>query len=351
MSESIDNLYKSLLLEITTNGYDKPDRTGTGCRSVNGLSLDYDMSKGFPLISIKKTFFKGILRELLWFVSGNTNIYPLIKNGVNIWTDDCYREFVKRQRMENVPDENIPNKGCFVDLIKDNVEFRAEFGDLGPVYGAQWTNFISPAFKVDEEDFETLIANAEPWETYKVLEEYKTALAIYEVICYKTTNQLEQVLYNLKNNPYSRRHLVTAWNPGELNAMALPPCHYSFQFFVRPNGNGAPYLDLLWNQRSVDVGLGLPFNIASYATLLQMYCSILDYIPGKLMFRGGDVHLYNNHRDRIQPIFPRLTKSTNNPLLIIDKSKTYTSLLDFKYEDFKLVGYDPHPTIKLELST
>lgn len=256
--------YLDLCKDVLENGVEKTDRTGTGTKSVFGRQLKFDLNKGFPLLTTKRVHLKSIIHELLWFLSGETNIRYLKDNGVRIWD-----EWV---------DEN---------------------GDLGSVYGSQWR----------------------AWET-------KDGRTIDQI-----TNLIEQI----KNNPDSRRHLVSAWNVGEIENMALPCCHYSFQFYVADNK-----LSCMFNMRSTDVFLGLPFNIASYAALTMMIAQVCDLELGELIYTGGDVHIYSNHIKQVELQLTREQRSL--PKLILNKS--IDNIFDFKYDDFTLVDYDPHPVIK-----
>lgn len=256
--------YLELLQDILDNGTDKSDRTGTGTRSVFGRQLRFDLSKGFPLLTTKKMFLKGVIHELLWFIAGDTNIKYLTDSGVHIW--------------DKWADEN---------------------GDLGPVYGHLWRSW--PDAKGGAID------------------------------------QLANVVEQIRNNPDSRRLIVTAWNPSEVDDMALPPCHTLFQFYV---ANGRLSCQLY--QRSADVFLGVPFNIASYALLNRMVAQVCGLEPGDFVHSFGDVHIYNNHFDQVKEQLSRQPR--NLPVMKINPEKQ--DIFDFKYDDFTLVGYDPLPAIK-----
>lgn len=251
--------YHDLLEKILNEGAVKSDRTGTGTISLFGHQMRFDLSKGFPLVTTKKVFLKGIIHELLWFLSGDTNIKYLQDNGVHIW--DAWA------------DEN---------------------GDLGPVYSKQWRDFGG-------------------------------------------VDQISEVVKSIKENPNSRRHIVTAWNPTEVNDMALPPCHCLFQFYV-VDGK----LSCQLYQRSADVFLGVPFNIASYALLTQMIAHVCDLEVGDFVHTFGDVHIYANHLEQVE----MQIKRKPYPLPIIKIKRKVDSIFDFKYEDFELIDYKHHPAIK-----
>jgi len=260
--------YLSLLEKVLHEGEEKGDRTGTGTKSLFGHQLRYDLQKGFPLLTTKKVYFKAVIHELLWFLSGDTNIKYLSDNNVRIWN-----------------------------------EWADENGDLGRVYGAQWRSWQKPnGEKID---------------------------------------QIADVVKSIKENPNSRRHLVVAFNPGELDQMALPPCHAFFQFYV---ANGKLSCQLY--QRSADIFLGVPFNIASYAALTMMMAQVCGLAPGEFVHTFGDVHLYNNHVEQAKLQLTRDPKPL--PQLILNQS--VTNIFDFKFEDFELVGYDAHPKIAAEVS-
>lgn len=260
--------YLNLLEDILENGTAKEDRTGTGTISVFGRQLRFDLSESFPLVTTKKLHIKSIVHELLWFLSGSTNINYLRENGVRIWN-----------------------------------EWADEEGNLGRVYGAQWRTWLGP-------DGETV-------------------------------DQITNVIEQIRNNPDSRRHLVSAWNPAEVDEMALPPCHYAFQFYV---ANGK--LSCMFQMRSVDTFLGLPFNIASYALLTHMVAQQCDLDVGELIWTGGDVHIYSNH---IEQVKLQLTREPYPlPKLIIKRKPE--SIFDYKFEDFEFADYKHHPTIKAPIA-
>ncbi len=256
--------YLDLLQLIMDKGTVKTDRTGVGTKSIFGHQMRFDLSEGFPLLTTKKVHLKSIIYELLWFISGDTNVRYLQEHGVSIWD-----------------------------------EWADENGDLGPVYGHQWRSFPTPNGG--------------------------------------SVDQLSQVLDLIKNHPDSRRMLVCAWNPAEIDKMALPPCHCLFQFYV---ANGRLSCQLY--QRSADTFLGVPFNIASYALLTLMIAQVCDLKPGEFIHTTGDTHIYLNHFEQVKEQLSRTPRKLPRMILNPDVK----NLFDFKYEDFKLEGYDPYPAIK-----
>ena len=262
---NIETDYLILLNDILTNGVEKSDRTGTGTISVFGRQIRHCMCHGFPLLTTKKMAVKTMMTELKWFLKGDTNIKYLVDNGCNIWNGDAYKKYEK-YAMDNSYGVDILSMDEFIEQIKTNEEFAKKWGELGPIYGAQWRQFGS----------------------------------------WSPVDQIKDLIDGLKNNPDSRRHMVTAWNPEHLDEMTLPPCHYGFQLYTRnstreekiTNPGKYKVVSLMWNQRSVDTFLGLPFNIASYATLLQLIADECDMIAGELIGNLGDVHLYKNHIDQ-----------------------------------------------------
>ena len=248
-----DKAYIALVTEILERGERKADRTGTGTYSVFGRQLKIDMSKGFPLLTTKKVHFKSVLAELLWFIQGGDNIRPLLQNKCKIWTEWPYQRY-KKEHMH--PDLSIKE---FEQKILDDEVFAANWGSLGPVYGSQWVNW-----------------NGEG------------------------VNQLAQAIHDLKTNPDSRRIMVTAWNPGKLPFQLLPPCHYAFQFWTRVLPSGKRGISLMFNMRSVDSFLGMPFDIASFGALLHMVAQVVDMVPEELTMTTGDTHIYTNHVEQMK---------------------------------------------------
>lgn len=268
--------YLELMQHVLDHGTPKSDRTGTGTRSVFGYQMRFNLADGFPCITTKKLHLRSIIHELLWFLSGDTNIKYLKDNGVRIWD-----------------------------------EWADENGDLGPVYGYQWRHYPVPGGgEVD---------------------------------------QVRQVIDAIKQNPDSRRHIVCAWNPGMVDQMALPPCHAFFQFYVAPgseDGKEPGRLSCQLYQRSADIFLGVPFNIASYALLTMMIAQVCDLEPGDFVHTFGDAHLYDNHLDQAREQLSR----TPRELPILQINPDVTDLFAFKFEDFELVNYDPHPHIKAPIA-
>ena len=280
--------YLDMCKFILENGTYKSDRTGTGTISYFGYQTRYNLNDGFPLLTTKKVFLKGIIHELLWFISGDTNIKYLVDNNVRIWNEWAYEKYKKE------PVYNGETMDEFIEKIRESKEFADKYGDLGPVYGRQWRNFNG-------------------------------------------VDQLEKLIYNLKHNPDSRRHIISAWNPAEVDNMALPPCHSFMQFYVVNNK-----LSCQLYQRSADVFLGVPFNIASYSLFTMMIAQVCGFELGDFVHTFGDVHIYSNHMDQIKLQLSREPRKL--PTMKINPN--VKSIYDFKYEDFELEGYDPHPAIK-----
>ena len=286
--------YLNLIQNVLDNGIKKEDRTGTGTVSTFGYQFRCDLSEGFPLLTTKKVFYKGILKELLWIISGSTNIRPLVLDGVRIWNEWPYETYKKSSDYKG---ETIEE---FIEKIKEDEEFANKYGELGPVYGKQWRDF----FGVD---------------------------------------QLLRVEKDLKTNPFSRRHIICAWNPKQVDEMALPPCHAFVQFYV--SGDGKKLSCQLY-QRSADIFLGVPFNIASYATLLAIMADVCGYEVGDFVHTFGDAHIYLDHVEQIKEQISREPRKL--PKLIIKNH--HDSVVDYTYDDFEIVDYDPHPPIKGKVS-
>ncbi len=259
--------YIDMVEHVLKNGVQKEDRTGTGTLSTFGYQTRYNLQDGFPLLTTKKVYFKGVVYELLWIISGSTNIKYLKDNNVNIWN-----------------------------------EWADENGELGPVYGKQWRR----------------------WEGKD-----------------KVIDQLDNLIKGLKENPDSRRHIISAWNVADVENMALPPCHSFIQFYVANNK-----LSCQLYQRSADLFLGVPFNIASYSLLLMMVAQVTGYEVGEFIHSFGDLHIYNNHLEQIKE---QITREPKN-LPIVKLNKNIDNILDFTYEDISLEQYDPHPAIKGKVS-
>ncbi|KKR10572.1 MAG: Thymidylate synthase [Candidatus Woesebacteria bacterium GW2011_GWA1_39_21] len=295
--------YQNLLSDILENGVvEHHERTGTGTKKVFGRLLTFDLSKGYPLLTTKKMFTKGIIYELLWMISGNSNIRYLVQNGVNIWNEWPYQNYLKANKLERkfpmYGQKWLDEKNNFIEKIKSNGKFAEKWGECGPFYGVQWRNFSG-------------------------------------------VDQLSNVISEIKKYPGSRRLIVNAWNAPLIDKMALPPCHVMYQFNVSKNK-----LSCMMYQRSVDTFLGLPFNIASYALLTLMVTQVTGYKPGNLVMALADTHLYLNHvkqaKEQIKRKPYKLPKMKLNPKV--------KSLFDFKFEDFELVNYKFHPPIKADIS-
>jgi thymidylate synthase len=287
----LDNDYQKLLRQVLTRGVDKTDRTGTGTKSIFGATIRHDMSEGFPILTTKKVAFKTMVTELKWFLKGDTNIKYLVDNGCNIWNGDAYKKYCKLQ----VPHDHFETQKEFIELIKTNDEFAKKWGELGPIYGKQWRDING-------------------------------------------IDQLENLITGLISNPDGRRHIVDSWNPEQLNLMTLPPCHYSFQCYVADGK-----LSLMWNQRSADLFLGVPFNISSYGLLLYLLCKETRLEPGELIGSFGDIHLYKNHIEQAQEQIDRYS---------FDLPELKVSCYDIYRGDFdaELINYESHPAIKAPLS-
>jgi thymidylate synthase len=304
----LDIQYQNLLRDIIDNGTEKEDRTGTGTISVFGRQFRHNMQDGFPLLSTKKMAVKTMMTELKWFLKGDTNIKYLVDNGCNIWNGDAYKKYAEQL----VPGFHGPwyTQEQFIELIKTNEAFARDWGELGPIYGKQWRD-------------------------WNVKVPHKTMDEVYHT---RTIDQIQNLINELKTNPNSRRLMVSAWNVGELNEMTLPPCHYGFQLNVR-----GEYLDLMWNQRSVDTFLGLPFNIASYGLLLSLIAYETGYKPGSFIGSLGDTHLYTNHIEQAKEQIKRT--SFELPTLNIISSDLLNGEFEVEFEN-----YQAHPAIKAPLS-
>lgn len=286
--------YHDLCKYVIENGDASDDRTGTGTIKTFGYQMRFDLSKGFPLVTTKKVPIKSLKSELLWFISGSKNERDLaeILHGTRdpekrtIWTD------------------NFENQG---------IKLGYENGDLGPVYGYQWRN----------------------WEKYTLREDSTTDYKVERI------DQLAELINGIKSDPNGRRHILTAWNVADIEKMALPPCHCFAQFFVSKGK-----LSCQLYQRSCDVFLGVPFNIASYAMLTHMIAQVCDLSVGDFVWTGGDVHIYNDHIEQVQLMLSRDYKE----LPTIELDQTITNIDDFTMDSIKIVGYDPHDTIKAKMA-
>jgi thymidylate synthase len=349
---NLDTRYQALLQDILDNGVEKKDRTGTGTLSVFGRQIRHKMSEGFPLLTTKKMAWKTMVTELLWFLRGDTNIKFLLDYDCHIWDGDAYKNYTNKF----LGYEDVPSKEEFIKEIKTNSEFAKKWGELGPVYGKQWRRW------------ETDDLDAPRYEHWK-----------------KDIDQIQNLINELKTNPDSRRLMVSAWNVGELDQMVLPPCHYGFQVYTRElsieeqvslhekmgytkNLDPLDYvpkraISLMWNQRSVDTFLGLPFNIASYGLLLEIIAREVNMVPDELIGNLGDVHLYSNHIEQAKEQMHR--RPYDLPKVQITErnwyqhekvkehlgEKTFSEkILSYRPDCFELIDYQSHPKIKAPLS-
>ena len=340
-----DSTYLKLINEVVSNGQRKDDRTGVGTYSLFGQQMRMDMREGFPLLTTKAIYFTGVKHELLWFLQGGHNIKYLVDNNVNIWNEWPHQEYCKLrnryilestmlttrleietkgdidntnfdfvvQRMSHVdewlvdhPPLTLPE---FVEKVKTDPAFAYVWGSLGPVYGKQWVDWRAPDGS--------------------------------------SVNQIAQVIDQLKNNPDSRRIMVNAWNVGEIDQMILPPCHYGFQFWTRPVEGGKRTLSLAFNMRSVDMFLGMPFDIASYGLLLSMVAQCVDMTPEELIVFSGDTHVYVNHLEQVKEQTSRENKFKLPKLWLNPEVK---DIFEFKSEDIEIQNYERYPAIKASVA-
>lgn len=347
MTNWLDLDYQKLLSDIVQNGKIKGDRTGTGTKSLFGRQIRHDMRTGFPLLTTKKMAWKTMVTELLWFLRGDTNIKFLVENGCNIWNGDAYKNYVKHQVTEDVGTID-----WFIEQIKTNDEFAQEWGELGPIYGNQWREWGS--------QYET---------NYILGTRTKRKPGV---------DQIQQLIDDLKTNPDSRRLMVNAWNVEQLPNMVLPPCHYGFQVYttemsikerrsrwaesIGHNDHYAVNLEhedlderdfprrkisLMWNQRSVDTFLGLPFNIASYGLLLTILGKAVNMIPDELIGSLGDTHLYLNHLSQASQQIRR--EPFDLPYATVDMPIS-GKIEDLTHDHIRLFEYQCHEQIKAPLS-
>ncbi len=310
---SADHEYLQLLRDILQYGATKTDRTQIGTKSLFGPQMRFNLSEGFPLLTTKKVNFASILHELIWFLQGDTNIRYLAQNGVNIWNEWPYEAFLRASNLPMTPNSekatsDVWKNGLkdFVEKIKSDETFAKQWGNLGPVYGYQWTSWPTPSGG--------------------------------------TINQIKETVQLLRKTPDSRRIIVSAWNVADVAEMAksgLPPCHCLFQFYV---ANGKLSCQLY--QRSADTFLGVPFNIASYSLLTMMFAQVCGLEAGEFIWTGGDTHIYSNHFDQVQTQLTREPKAM--PTVKINPA--VKEIEDFTFSDFELVGYDPHPAIKAAIA-
>jgi thymidylate synthase len=287
--------YHDLCRHVLTHGKLRDNRTSVRTYTTFGYQMRFDLAEGFPLLTTKKVHLKSVIYELLWFLSGETNIKYLVDHGVSIWNE---WPFEKYKASKDYQGETIKE---YAEKIKLDTAFAMKYGELGPVYGSQWRAFESQD---------------------------------------KVVDQVTTLIEGLKKNPTSRRHIINAWHPAKVDEMALPPCHAFMQFFVEDGK-----LSCQLYQRSADVFLGVPFNIASYALLTMMIAQVTGYEPGEFVHTLGDTHIYENHVEQVTLQLSREPRPL--PTMTIAKRE---SIFDFEYEDFVLTGYDPHPAIKGEIA-
>jgi thymidylate synthase len=338
MTKNIDEQYQDLLQTILDHGIEKRDRTGIGTKSIFGYTIRHNMQEGFPALTTKKLFFKGVVGELIWFLRGDTNLRYLLENGIGIWTGDAYKAYKTKTEIMIGHGFHWPlfSQEEFIELIKTDDDFNKMWGGLGPIYGHQWKNWNSTGI-----------------------------------------DQIANLIQELKTNPDSRRLMVSAWNPGEIDSMVLPPCHYGFQCYTRELSSeermawmkrnpskvilpkrdlDAPFsqdeffkpynvptraISLIWNQRSVDTLLGLPFNIASYALLLEIIAREVDMMPDQLIGNLGDTHLYLNHLEaaieQIGRFYTIEELEELHPELAEIRTRKFELIKKKKYEDASVV--------------
>ncbi len=286
--------YLDLMRRVWTAGVQRSDRTGTGTRALFGETLRFDLSNGtVPILTTKRVFWKTAVREMLWFLGGETSIVPLARDGVHIWTDWPLEKYAK------ATGEALSRDAFEARLLNDDA-FAAQWGDLGPVYGHQWRHW--PRFPGDAEGID----------------------------------QIAALVDGLRNNPASRRHIFTGWNVADLDRMALPPCHMTYQYFVADGR-----LSGILYQRSCDLGLGFAFNIFEAALLLRMLAQQCDLEPGEIVWMGADCHLYLNHAELVETQLSRAPR----PFPRLNLLRRPASIIDYRFEDFEVTGYEPHPAI------
>jgi len=329
---TLDKKYQDLLQDILDNGAQKSDRTGTGTISVFGRQIRHNMKQGFPVLTTKKLAWKQVVSELLWFLTGQTNISFLLKHNNHIWDGDAYKNYAAKTSLDV---DGQYTKEQFIERIQTDKEFAKVWGELGPIYGKQWRKWGN------------------------------------------VIDQIDDLIKELKTNPDSRRLIVSAWNVGELDQMILPPCHYGFQIYTREldetervvlmdkklgvtenlpayytedemvkNNIPKRAISLIWNQRSVDTFLGLPFNIASYGLLLHIIANEVNMVPDELIGNLGDTHLYSNHIEQAKEQIGR----TSFDLPQLKTQAKMDGICCNVPDDFVLEGYQSHPTIKATLS-
>lgn len=356
---NVDLQHKKLIERILLQGSDKRDRTGVGTKSVFGHWVEYDLKEGFPLLTLRKIHTKSVIHEMLWFLGaydqekwgefGNTNIRYLLDNGVTFWTEWPYKKYLQaRQYRDSLPEFTIKE---FEAKIMIDDAFAKEFGSIGPGYGKQWLNYGGYVER-------------------KISEGVNNIATIQNLIIHQGVNQIDYIINLLKKDPDSRRIMLNAWKPDEIDDMLLPPCHYGFQVYTRkmtPSERYEEYIQwcdeknipitpivdfperkisLKLEIRSNDVGLGNPFNVAEYALLLHMFGQVVNMIPEKLIVDIGDAHIYNNHIEALKEVISR--ESYDLPKLKLNEN--IKSIYDFRYEDIIIEKYKAHPNIKMEVA-
>ena len=376
---NLDKQYQDLLKSILDYGVEKKDRTGTGTKSIFGYTIRHKMSDGFPLLTTKKMAWKTMVTELLWFLRGDTNIKYLVDNDCHIWDGDSYKNYINNPDYKAVNYSDLissqagqlvkyPTQEDFINKIKTDDDFAKKWGDLGKIYGRQWRSWgTGETVTVGHNSQHTLLGE-------------------------KVIDQISNLINDLKTNPDSRRLMVSSWNVGELDQMVLPPCHYGFQVYTREldiferceiagdglcamneidwwmkvlDDRGIPKraISLMWNQRSVDTFLGLPFNIASYGLLLEIIAKEVNMVPDELIGNLGDVHLYLNHIEQAKEQIGRTpyelptVKITERNWYMHEAVKEHLGektldekLKSYRPDCFELIGYESHPKIKAPLS-
>lgn len=357
----LDLNYQALLQDIMQNGVVKQDRTGTGTISKFGVSIRHKMSDGFPLLTSKKMSFKNITTELLWFLQGRTDLRYLLENGCHIWDGDAYKRYKSSFENQHTAEQYSFDSGpdtleMFLEKIKHNDEFAEKWGELGPIYGKQWRE----------------------WSHYREIDPESGQMSEYR--CQDPIDQIENLINDLKTNPDSRRLIVSAWNVAELDEMVLPPCHYAFQVYTRELShkerfrihsnnliaiqaalNNKPLtmeetntptraISLLWNQRSCDTPLGVPYNIASYGLLLEILAKLTNMVPDELIGFFGDTHIYLNQIDGVKEQLNRDSYELPKLNIKVDLSNGEFKPEDWKTSQFELIGYNSQDKIYFPLS-
>jgi len=350
--DNLDKQYIALLQDILDYGVEKQDRTGTGTKSIFGYTIRHNMKDGFPLLTTKKMPFRLIATELLWFLRGDTNIKFLVDNNCHIWDGDAYKNYKLKHNFQINQGIEILSQEEFINKIKTDDEFAKKWGELGPIYGKQWRDWGS-----------------------------KKRYGDYEPPMYGGIDQIANLINDLKTNPDSRRLMVSAWNVGELDQMVLPPCHYEFQVYTRELSLEERYvmyikkldhtmvpldikvpnihqyftehniptraISLMWNQRSADTFLGLPFNIASYGLLLEIIAKAVNMVPDELIGNLGDTHLYLDHMEQAKEQIGRTSFELPTVKL---SDRIVNDISEYTLDDIILENYQAHPHIKAQLS-